>query len=232
MSWQSGDPEARPKVYLPQSDGSTPLAYETYADPAEAHGWRKAYTDGDDTTVLAVVPGVPEGRRERLVRHRRARLTRRLAVAGGAAGVVVLGIAVAGVFDSGTAGVPDGTPLRTNGPVRLATGSAKPAAGSTAVSSAQPLAAPCGHRLGVLGVRRPGRPVGRRGRPSPGATTTAGTAPSAGASPTPTPSAPTASTASAAPTTSAAAPTPTASATSGSGGGHHHGHGHGGYGPN
>ena len=27
MSWQSGDPEARPAVYLPQSDGETPLAY-------------------------------------------------------------------------------------------------------------------------------------------------------------------------------------------------------------
>jgi hypothetical protein len=229
MSWQSGDPEARPKVYLPQSDGSTPLAYETYADPAEAHGWRKAFTDGDDTTVLAVVPGVPEGRRERLVRHRRARLTRRLAVAGGAAGVVVLGIAVAGVFDSGTAGVPDGTPLRTNGPVRLATGSAKPAAGSTAVSSAQPLAAP---PATASASAVPADPSGGVDAASPGATTTAGTAPSAGASPTPTPSAPTASATSAVPTTSAAAPTPTASATSGSGGGHHHGHGHGGYGPN
>jgi len=57
MSWQSGDPEARPTVYLPQSDGETPLAYETYADPAEAHGWRKAYTDGEDTSVLPVVAG-------------------------------------------------------------------------------------------------------------------------------------------------------------------------------
>ncbi|MET8861176.1 hypothetical protein ABZW95_34135, partial [Streptomyces sp. NPDC004579] len=103
MSWQSGDPEARPTVYLPQSDGETPLAYETYADPAEAHGWRKAYTDGDDTTALPVISDGPAGRRERTRRRRRARNNRRAAVAGGAAVAVVLGVVAVGVLDSGAA---------------------------------------------------------------------------------------------------------------------------------
>ncbi|MET9407331.1 hypothetical protein ABZX90_16445 [Streptomyces sp. NPDC002935] len=200
MSWQSGDPEARPKVYLPQSDGETPPAYETYTDPAEAHGWRKAYTDGGDTAVLNAVSADPAGRHERLLRRRRARLTRRLAVAGGAAGVVVLGVVVAGAFDSGAADGPGGTPLRTNGPVRLATGPAEPDEGSTGASSAQPSATTSASTAAASA-----------GDASPSATTTAG------ASKAPAPSASTA------PTTSAA-PTPTASATGGRG----HGHGRGG----
>ncbi|MET8134563.1 hypothetical protein [Streptomyces sp. NPDC005251] len=209
MSWQSGDPEARPKVYLPQSDGETPPAYETYTDPAEAHGWRKAYADGDDTTVLAAVPGDPAGRQERLLRRRRARLNRRMAVAGGAAGVVVLGIAVAGMFDSGAAGEPGGTPVRTAGPVHLATGPAQPA--DTTSARADVSAAPSGSA----------------GAASPGATTTAGASTAPSASTAPAPSASTAATTSVAP----APTTPTASATAGTGG-HGHGHGHGGSWPN
>jgi len=47
MSWQTGEPEAAPKVYLPQGDGEAPPAYDAYADPAEAHGWQKGYEEGD-----------------------------------------------------------------------------------------------------------------------------------------------------------------------------------------
>ncbi|WP_392963447.1 hypothetical protein [Streptomyces sp. LN245] len=171
MSWQSGDPEARPTVYLPQSDGATPLAYETYADPAEAHGWRKAYTDGDDTSVLPVVPGDPAGRPDRRSHRRQTRrnkLARRLAVAGGAAGVVALGIAVSGAFDSGAAGGAGGTPQGTTRPVHLPTGPAQADDDSTATASAQPLQAPHYHHVGGhRPVRRGHRLSGRdreRGR--------------------------------------------------------------------
>ncbi|MFD6550658.1 hypothetical protein [Streptomyces sp. NPDC058398] len=216
MSWQSGDPEARPTVYLPQSDGATPLAYETYADPAEAHGWRKAYTDGDDTSVLPVVPGDPAGPRERPSRRRqprRSKLARRLAVAGGAVGVVTLGIAVSGVFDSGAAGGAGGTPQGTTRPVHLPTGPAEADDDPTAVSSAQPLQDPPATTA-----------TAPSGTASPGATASASTPGNASTGPAPTASgAPTDSA-----TTAGPSATPTASATS-TPGRHGHGHGHGGW---
>ncbi|MEU2864027.1 hypothetical protein ABZ672_37800, partial [Streptomyces mirabilis] len=43
MSWQNGETEAEPRVYLPSGDGEAPPAYEAYADPAAAHGWQDAY---------------------------------------------------------------------------------------------------------------------------------------------------------------------------------------------
>ncbi|MCX4988767.1 MULTISPECIES: hypothetical protein [unclassified Streptomyces] len=209
MSWQSGDSEARPKVYLPQSDGETPPAYESYSDPAEAHGWRKAYADGDDTALLdpvpadSAVPGDPAGRHERLLRRRRARLTRRLAVAGGAACVVVLGVVVVGAFDSEPADGTGGTPVGTSGPVRLATGPAQSDEESADATSAQPSAA-------TPSATPAAASAGASASASPGATTTAG-----GAS---TPSASTAPPAS-------ASPTATASATGGTSGGNGHGRG-------
>uniref|UniRef100_A0AAU3I8L0 Serine/threonine protein kinase n=1 Tax=Streptomyces sp. NBC_01393 TaxID=2903851 RepID=A0AAU3I8L0_9ACTN len=207
MSWQSGDPEARPTVYLPQSDEATPLAYETYADPAEAHGWRKAYADGDDTSVLPVVPGGPAGRQERRSRRRptsRGKLARRLAVAGGAAGVVALGIAVSGVFDSGAAGGAGGTPQGTTRPVHLPTGPAQEDDDSTAAASAQPLQAPPATTSAAT--------------PSPG---TSASTPGNASTP-PASGAPTAS----ATTSPSAAPTASATSTPGRRG---HGHGHGGW---
>ncbi|MET9897526.1 hypothetical protein [Streptomyces sp. NPDC006446] len=216
MSWQSGDSEARSKVYLPQSDGGTPPAYETYSDPAEAHGWRKAYADGGDTALLdtvpgdGAVPGDPAGRHERLLRRRRARLTRRLAVAGGAACVVVLGVVVVGAFDSGPADETGGTPVGTSGPVRLATGPAQSAEESADATSAQPSAA----RPSATSATSAAASAGASGSASPGAATTAG-----GAS---TPPASTAPPTSASPT---ASPTATASATNGTSGGNGHGRG-------
>ncbi|KAB1987879.1 hypothetical protein [Streptomyces triticiradicis] len=214
MSWQSGDPEARPTVYLPQSDGETPLAYETYADPAEAHGWRKAYTDGGDTSVLPVVADGPGGRQERRSHRRRTRdnkLTRRLAVAGGAAGVVALGLAVSGVFDSGAAGGAGGTPQHTTRPVHLPTGPAQADDDPTATSSAQPLQAPSATVSAPAAA-----PSADAGAASPGASASA----PKGASTTPARSAPATT---AAPSTAPAAPT--ASATGGRGRGNGHGRG-------
>ncbi|WP_406838687.1 hypothetical protein ACICHK_25350 [Streptomyces sp. AHU1] len=209
MSWQSGDPEARPTVYLPQSDGETPLAYETYADPAEAHGWQKAYTDGGDTSVLPVVADGPGGRQERRSRRRRTRdnkLPRRLAVAGGAAGVVALGLAFSGVFDSGAAGGAGGTPQHTTRPVHLPTGPAQADDDPTATSSAQPLQ----------------DPSATASAPSAGALTAS---PGASASASAPKGASTAPARSALATTAAPSTAPTASATSGRGRGNGHGRG-------
>jgi hypothetical protein len=220
MSWQSGDPEARPTVYLPQSDGETPLAYETYADPAEAHGWRKAYTDGEDTSVLPVVAGGPVGRREQRSRRRRTRrdkLTRRLAVAGGAAGVVALGLAFSGVFDSGAAGEAGGTPRRTSQPAHLPTGPAQADDDSTAASSAQPLQAPSATTSAPSAALSAGAATA-----SPGAS--AGASTSGNASTAPAPSASTAPPPSATPPS--ATPTPSVTSSPGRRG---HGHGHGGW---
>lgn len=155
MSWQSGEPEAPPKVYLPQSDGEAPPAYEAYMDPAEAHGWQKgyeeggdgdpvareAYEDGDDTLVQAAVPADPAGRRDRLLRRRRARLLRRLAVGGGAVCVALLALVISGAFDSGSSKGSGGTGGEPASPPHLATGSAAPGqdSGTTAgTSSAGP----------------------------------------------------------------------------------------------
>ncbi|MFE1287455.1 hypothetical protein [Streptomyces sp. NPDC058751] len=212
MSWQSGDPEARPTVYLPQSDGATPSAYETYADPAEAHGWQKVYADGEATAALPVVPGDPAGRQERLLnrrRTRRGRLNRRLAVAGGAVGVVVLGLAVSGVFDSGAAKGPAGTPASTREPVRLPTGPVQADDGSTGTASARPLEAP---------PATTSAPAASSSAPGGTATTTA-SAPGT-ASTAPAPSA----------TTAAPSASPSSSATGATGGrGRGQGRGHGGW---
>lgn len=151
MSWQSGEPEHEPRVYLPQSDGEAPPAYEAYTDPAEAHGWQKgydeggdgapvargAYEDGEDTLVQDAVTGDPEGRRDRLLRRRRVRLLRRLAVGGGAVCVVLLAVVISGAFDSGQSGSSkgrDGTTGRTVSPPKLATDAAVPTEGSVATA--------------------------------------------------------------------------------------------------
>jgi hypothetical protein len=148
MSWQSGEPEAAPRVYLPQSDGEAPPAYETYTDPAEAHGWQKGYEeggdgaprarepyeDGDDTLVQAAVPGDPTGRRDRLLRRRRARLLRRLSVAGGAVCVVLLALVISGAFDSGSSKGSGGPSREPASPPHLATGAAVPTEGSAATA--------------------------------------------------------------------------------------------------
>ncbi|MFF3614367.1 hypothetical protein [Streptomyces sp. NPDC002580] len=225
MSWQPGDPEARPQVYLPQGDAETPLAYEAYHDPAEAHGWRKvsAEGDGDETAALDIVPGGRADRRERTRGHRRTRLTRRLAVAGGAACVVVLGVAVVGALDPGALEGPGGgDPGPTAGPVRLATGPAEP------VGDESPAAA-------VSVAPRSDPP------PSPSATASATSsvtvstpesasadAVSPGESASGSPSASASTSVSASPTpTDSASPSPADSATGGAGG-HGPGHGHGG----
>ncbi|GGN82030.1 hypothetical protein GCM10011579_069260 [Streptomyces albiflavescens] len=148
MSWQSGEPETAPTVYLPQSDGEATPAYEAYTDPAEAHGWQKGYEeggdgapvargadgDGEDTLVQDAVPGDPSGdpsgRRERLLRRRRARLLRRLAVAGGVACVVLLAVVISGVFDSGASEGSRGTGGKPASPPHLPTGAAAPTQGS------------------------------------------------------------------------------------------------------
>jgi hypothetical protein len=219
MSWQSGDPEARPKVYLPQGDGEAPLAYEAYHDPAEAHGWRKSYADGDETAVLDIVPGGRAERREQARGHRRTRLTRRLAVAGGAACVVVLGVAVVGAFGPGDDGGPDGAPGRTEGPVRLATGPAEPAGDDSPAAAAS--AGPPGDAPSILSrtvSATPSATVSTLESASAGAASPGGSA-SASVSAAPTAPAP----------ANSASPTPGVSATGGTGGhGHGHGHGHGG----
>ncbi|WP_432188515.1 hypothetical protein [Streptomyces sp. Tue6028] len=58
MSWKPGDPEIPPKVYLPQSDGEASPAYDTYADPAEAHGWQEGYDGVGDTAAGEGYEGV------------------------------------------------------------------------------------------------------------------------------------------------------------------------------
>ncbi|MGW0375536.1 hypothetical protein ACWDZW_43175, partial [Streptomyces coeruleorubidus] len=40
-----GEPQGPPNVYLPQTD--PPPAYDAYADPAAAHGWRDVYDPAD-----------------------------------------------------------------------------------------------------------------------------------------------------------------------------------------
>ncbi|MFI6492796.1 hypothetical protein [Streptomyces sp. NPDC050564] len=210
MSWQSGEPEAAPRVYLPQSDGEAPPAYETYTDPAEAHGWQKgyeeggdgaprtreAYEDGDDTLVQAAVPGDPTGRRDRLLRRRRARLLRRLSVAGGAVCVVLLALVISGAFDSGSSKGSGGPSREPASPPHLATGAVAPTEGSAATA---------------------GTSAGPSSTTSPGASGSAG---AASGSPRAAPSA----SASTAPATSAPA---TATSTTEGGRGNSNGHGQG-----
>ncbi|MGW3414512.1 hypothetical protein [Streptomyces sp. NPDC000888] len=126
MSQQNGEPEAPPRVYLPQNDDEAPPAYEAYADPAAAHGWQDVHVGDDaDTAPLAVVPGDASARHDRLLRRRRTRLLRRAAVAGGAACAVLVVVAVSGLFDSGSSTGPGDR-------VREATSPAEPATGTTA----------------------------------------------------------------------------------------------------
>jgi hypothetical protein len=194
MSWQSGDPEAPPKVYLPRADGEAPPAYETYADPAEAHGWREGqedggagagetYGDGDDTLVQRAVPDAPPGRHERLLRRRRARLVRRAAVGAGVGCAVLLAVVVSGVFDSGASTGP-----RTSGGGRG--DSAREDASSTPSAPSAPSATATGG-----GTEGPS-PDASRSSASP-STVSSATAVSASASPSPSVSAAPASTASA-----------------------------------
>lgn len=126
MSQQNGEPEAPPRVYLPQNDDEAPPAYEAYADPAAAHGWEDVHVGDDaDTAPLSVVPGGTSARHDRLLRRRRTRLLRRAAVAGGAACAVLLAVVVSGAFDSGSSTGPGDR-------VREATSPAEPATGATA----------------------------------------------------------------------------------------------------
>lgn len=126
MSQQNGEPEAPPRVYLPQNDDEAPPAYEAYADPAAAHGWEDVHVGGDaDTAPLSVVPGGTSARHDRLLRRRRTRLLRRAAVAGGAACAVLVVVTVSGLFDSGSSTAPGDR-------VREATSPAEPATGTTA----------------------------------------------------------------------------------------------------
>ncbi|MFG2023795.1 hypothetical protein [Streptomyces sp. NPDC048825] len=94
-----------PPVYHPRGDTGPP--YNEYADPAVAHGWQNAY---DETIRIEPAEDVEDagdaslpddvGRHERLMRRRRVRMKRRVAVAAGVAGVGIFAVVISGLFGS------------------------------------------------------------------------------------------------------------------------------------
>ncbi|GAA2640107.1 hypothetical protein GCM10010307_40010 [Streptomyces vastus] len=105
-------------MYYPYGDTAPP--YDACADPAVAHGWQNAYdntlrieptADVEDAGDAGHTGGadLPEdvGRHERLMRRRRFRLKRRLAVAAGVAGIGIFAVAISGLFGSESSGKGD-----------------------------------------------------------------------------------------------------------------------------
>jgi cytoskeletal protein RodZ len=98
--------QGAPPVYHPYGDTAPP--YDEYADPAVAHGWQNTYDDtvriepAEDAGNADLPDDVPDdvGRHERLMRRRRFRMKRRVAVAAGVAGVGIFAVAISGLFGS------------------------------------------------------------------------------------------------------------------------------------
>jgi len=149
MAWQKGEPQAAPNVYLPQGDGEPTPVYEAYADPAEAHGWQDTHDALEvDTQEMPAAadegdgPVEPPDRRARLQRRRARLMRRRMIVAAGGVCVIGLGLALGGVFGSGSSDGSrpggqgkggDGT-QQTSAPAGSADGS--PTTGGTSTSAA------------------------------------------------------------------------------------------------
>jgi hypothetical protein len=151
-----GAPQGPPNVYLPQND--PPPAYDAYADPAAAHGWRDVYDpmdgqdaargtgetrDMDDTRELRPVPGPahgPAGAGRHSRRRRAPWGARRVAVAVGAVGAVSAAALIAGLgfSDTPSGGTREGGDGRT-GPTAGESPAATPTGGGRAPTPGAPL---------------------------------------------------------------------------------------------
>ncbi|MDR6975696.1 hypothetical protein J2X68_002380 [Streptomyces sp. 3330] len=99
---ESGGPPVRPIVYHPYAE-TDPASYESYADPAAAHGWENAYDETAQLPRVSPPEREPGGRVDRRRAERRAggRSSRRVLAAAGAVGAVALAAVVAGMSFSG-----------------------------------------------------------------------------------------------------------------------------------